>query len=115
MSYVPSDISKNNNAQPEHIKSIALYLKRNLITENYNNKEEYYSDKFPNFKSRYPTLYEMACGNNIDIGDFNRILTMMTTQLSNNSDDYTRSSQVGQVLYNRYVKDKEQFMKKKDE
>lgn len=114
MSYTPSDIVKHVDAQPEQIKTIALYLKRNLITENYTTKEEYYSDKYPNFKARYPSLYEMSCGDSINIGDFNRILTMMTNQLSNTSDDYTRSSQVGQALYNRYVKDKEQFMKKKD-
>jgi hypothetical protein len=114
MSYQPSDVSKNDShINPDQIKTIALYIKRNLIKEQYTTKEEYYSSIFPNFKSRYPSLYEMSCGNNVNIGEFNNILTMMTNQLSNTHDDYTRSSHVGQVLYNRFVKDKEKDMERK--
>jgi len=114
MSYKPKDINKYQDVHPEQIKSIALYIKRTLIKEPYETKEDYYKEDFANFKEKFPTLYEKACDNSVDVGDFARIISMMTAQLSNTDDDYTRSATVGQVLYNRFIKDKEQFMKRKD-
>lgn len=113
------DIPHIVDTPPQQIKDIAMYIKRNVILEDYTTKEEYYQDKFPRFKKKYPSLYELACSNMIDIGEFNRMLSIIITKFQNqvdgNIDPQTNSKQIGQILYDKYIKDKEKLMVKKED
>lgn len=113
------DIPHIVDATPQQIKDIAMYIKRNVILEDYTTKEEYYENKFPRFKKKYPSLYDLSCSNAMEMGEFNRMLSIIITKFQNqvdgNIDPQTNSKQMGQILYDKYVKDKEQFMVKKED
>jgi len=118
MSNQPKDIPSIIDASPQLIKDIALYIKRNFITEDYIDKDTYYEKIYPRFKKKYPTLYDLSCSNAIEIGEFNKMLSIIITKFQQQQDgvlDKQKSSeQVGIALFNQYVKTKEHLMKKTD-
>lgn len=72
-----------------------------IIKSNVENKEEYFSDKYPVFKQKYPVLYKKICTEpNFDIKN----LEYMVGVLESNKNNHDQDVQVGQMLFDKYVK-----------
>ncbi len=70
-------------------------------------KQEFYKAKFPNFASRYPLLLEMCC-DNADKSMVKARLEWMFSEMEliskGEKTNYEASSNVGNVLFDEYVK-----------
>lgn len=66
----------------QQVYDLAMYMKSIAI----GNKEEYFANKFPNFKERCPQLYTKACDNAFEMSRFRSDMNLMLTQWKNYRD-----------------------------
>lgn len=70
------------------------------------NKEEYFSQQYANFKSKYPMLYKMACSpEKLDMNNLKFMVSVITTMKETNMSQFDASARVGQMLYDKYIQD----------
>jgi len=67
-------------------------------------KKKYYQRKFPEFAERYNALFEMACRPNFDMPRLRYMLAMRSRIQSQSLTVEQASAQVGQAMFNHYVK-----------
>jgi hypothetical protein len=53
----------------------------------------------------YPTLFEKACRNELDQRTFDIMMLMLQKMENKEATDFEASACVGQMLYDKYVKD----------
>lgn len=83
-------------------ESIRRIIKR--ITEStVENKEEYFGQMYPNFKEKYPVLFQKVCDGDLDINNLNYMLGLLEKIENENLSQFDASANVGQMLYARYV------------
>lgn len=86
---------------PEHIYKIVNYI-RNSTHED---KEKFFEEKYSTFKTKYPQLYKMACNDkDFDMANLNYMLNILSSVHKKSSND--ADVLVGQMLFDKYVKDK---------
>lgn len=62
---------------------------------------------YPEFKERYPFLFDMVCSDDFDMGRFHWMMALKDrVEKQKNMTHEQASIQVGQALYDVYVKDK---------
>jgi hypothetical protein len=64
--------------------------------------------KYPDFVDRYPVLFKMACEPNFDVGRFKYMIGLRDDVLSRKTTLEDASKEVGQKMFDVYVKDKVQ-------
>lgn len=85
----------------EQIRKIVMYIQNSEVE----NKEEVFGKKYQVFKKNYPILFDMACRpEKIDEKMFNMMLYMLNQMENKNLSQFDASANVGQVLYDKYVK-----------
>jgi hypothetical protein len=67
-------------------------------------KDAHFSNKYPNFKKSYPTLFEMCCADHFDVKKMDFMIRMLKGVEENKVTQHNASVCVGQVLYDEYVK-----------
>jgi hypothetical protein len=68
------------------------------------NKAVYFENKYSNFKKKYPKLYDMACNQpNMDMKNFEFMLSMLSKMQSSDISQYDASAEVGQFMYDKYI------------
>lgn len=96
-----------NSAQREMITRIV----KNILESDEANKEEVFGVKYPNFKDKYPVLFQCACDGKLDMNNLNFMLSVLGRMDQEGVSQYDASAEVGQMLYTKYVepmvKDKE--------
>lgn len=85
----------------EQIKKIVYYIQKSDQSD----KETVFSEKYKTFKKMYPTLFEKACRNELDDRTFNMMMFMLEKMENKEATDFEASASVGQMLYDKYVKD----------
>ncbi len=81
----------------EEIMKIAEYIRGSDVE----NKEEFFAEKYPVFKAKYPVLFKQLCTDpDFDMNN----LKYMLNVLSNKKDAYSADVFVGQMLFDKYVK-----------
>jgi hypothetical protein len=87
----------------EQIIKIATYIRQSTVP----NKEEYFAEKFKTFKAKYPHLYSQLCTEeNFDMNNLQFMLAMMQKVQNKEKDNYGADVVVGQMLYDKYLKEK---------
>lgn len=69
-----------------------------------NNKHEFFENKYPEFKKRYPGLFDMVCAGKLKSANLEFMLAMLTKMDKEKMTQYDASAQVGTMLYEEYVK-----------
>lgn len=68
------------------------------------NKQEYFANKYANFKAKYPMLYALACKDeHVDTNTLQFMLNMLEQMNSSSITQYDASANVGQMLYDKYI------------
>lgn len=62
--------------------------------------------KYPDFASRYPFLFDMVCQDDFDMNRFKYMLEMREKVTARNMSHYDASKEIGQKMFDIYVKDK---------
>lgn len=62
--------------------------------------------KYPDFASRYPFLFDMVCQDDFDMDRFKYMLDMRAMVNAHNMSHYDASKEIGQKMFDIYVKDK---------
>lgn len=70
------------------------------------NKDVYFQAIYANFKKKYPSLYEMACRDNLDMSMLKFMLDMMEKVNKNETSQHEASVEVGKKLFNEYIESK---------
>lgn len=87
------------------IKDI-INISNKIRLSDVNNKEDYFSNIYPEFKKKYPILFEMSCKKDIDMTLYNYI-TDMALKVDNKELTLEESSvEVGKSLFEKYVSPK---------
>lgn len=94
----------------ETIISIINIIQKSKV----NNKDEYYSNEYSDFKKKYPVLFKMACEEKLDFNTLNTMLNMLDRMKNNNISQYDASAEIGTLLFSKYVEPLVPVMKKKD-
>lgn len=83
-----------------------LSIVREIVTSNGTTKEKMktFSKSHPSFAERYPALLEMACAPNFDMQRLEYMLNLRGQIQSKARTVEDASIEVGQVLFNEYVK-----------
>lgn len=86
----------------DDILSIATEIKqsRGSVTK----KTETYKTKYPEFADKYPSLFAMCCDDKSDINHLHFMIDMLRKIQENAMTEHVASANVGQVLYDDYVK-----------
>jgi activator of HSP90 ATPase len=84
----------------EKIKAIVTAI-RNTNVEN---KQQYFEDKYANFKKKYPKLFDMACSTEqMEISNLDFMLSMLSKMKDDSLTQHDASVQVGQFMYDKYI------------
>jgi hypothetical protein len=67
------------------------------------NKESYFGEKYPTFKSKYPNLFRLSCEGKIDNSNLSFMLAMLSKMENRELNQYDASAEVGQMLFSKYV------------
>lgn len=84
---------------PATISSIAQTINSSKIQ----NKREIFSKEFPEFVRLYPTLFSVCCSGT-DINHLNMMIELLQHVNSNKMTTHVASVEVGQKLYDSFVK-----------
>ena len=74
-----------------------------ITTSSIKNKETHFSDEYPDFKKKYPGLFEMACNNRLNHQNLDFMLSMLQKMENEKMTQYDASAQVGTMLFQKYV------------
>jgi hypothetical protein len=79
------------------IKSIIQDIKSSKIK----NKEAYFANKYEDFKTKYPLLYEKACDDKFDIRNIDMMLKMLESIQTNEQSQFDASAKnrINRLLY----------------
>lgn len=77
-------------------------------------RERTAAKRYPEFRERYPFLFDMVCGESFDHGRFQYMMNLKATVDRSQMTQEQASIKIGQDLYNVYVRDKVPDIKKKD-
>lgn len=77
-----------------------------IQSERKNNKEDYYSKKYPEFKDKYENLFRVVCTRKIDNEMLTKMLNLKDSIDKKEIDQFSASANVGQDLYDKYIKHK---------
>lgn len=61
---------------------------------------------YPEFKERYPFLFDMVCSDDFDMARFQWMMQLKDRVENNRVTHEKASVEVGQVLFDKYIKDK---------
>lgn len=74
-------------------------------------KIDLYSKKYPEFAENYPHLFHLACEPKFDMAQLNYMLALRDSINNNERTFEDASKEVGEVMFDKYIKDKVQNMK----
>jgi hypothetical protein len=84
----------------EKIKAIVIAI-RNTNVEN---KQQYFEDKYANFKKKYPKLFDMACSTEtMELSNLDFMLSMLSKMKDESMTQHDASVHVGQFMYDKYI------------
>jgi hypothetical protein len=84
----------------EAIYKIVKFIQNSPIK----NKDQVFGDKYLNFKTQYPVLFEVACKDEkIDDNMLQMMLNMVSKIKREEITQFDASASVSQVLYDKYV------------
>ena len=69
-------------------------------------KKKYIQRKYPIFAEHYPTLLELSISKNFDMKRLEYMLKLKDSVDNQTISQHDASAHVGQILYDKYVKDK---------
>lgn len=96
------EVNMSNSLSSDNIMAIVKSIQDASVQD----KDTYFSNKYANFKSRYPILYGLACKKEkIDTATLQYMLNMLGQMESNSLSQYDASANVGQMLYDKYIHD----------
>ena len=81
------------------IRSIVTEIQKSKIKD----KESYFKQLYPDFVTKYPTMFQMACTSKIDVANLEFMLDMLEKMNKNEQTQYDASAAVGQMLFDKYV------------
>lgn len=84
------------------IKHIALEINDSPLP--IEKRDAVYSHKYAEFKETYPTLFKMACARAVNATLLDSLLEQLNGIKTNNQSQHEASVQVGQVLFEKFVK-----------
>lgn len=85
--------------EPNTIKDIAHTINNSKIE----NKKEIFCKEFPEFYKLYPTLFSVCCSGT-DMNHLNMMIELLQHVNSNKMTTHVASVEVGQKLYDSFVK-----------
>ena len=89
------------NIDVEHVLDIANTIRQSTIA----NKEDYFANRYQVFKQKFPQLYKKICNEeSFDMGNLEFMLNMLQNIQTQKQDTYNAEVQVGQMLFDKYVK-----------
>ena len=89
------------DSNPDEIMRISKEIFESTVSAD--DKESVYSQKYAEFKQRYPKLFEMCCNPKCDIKHLEYMIEMMKV-VRNRESSYKKASEaVGQHFVNAYV------------
>lgn len=68
------------------------------------NKEEFFGEKYPDFKTANPVMFQVAVEGKMDLSRLNYMINMIDQIKNSQMTQDEASIEVGQVLYKEYVK-----------
>ena len=102
-----SDMSgEDEDMSNEYIMAIVEQITASVGT--LKQKQERFGREYPTFQKRMPMLFDMACEPNFDMNRLRYMLSLRTKVRENKTSIDAASKEVGQKLFNIYVKDKVQ-------
>jgi len=63
------------------------------------NKEEFFGEKYPDFKTTNPVMFQVACENKMDLNRLNYMINMIDQIKNSQITQDEASVDVGQMLY----------------
>jgi hypothetical protein len=78
------------------------------------NKEEYFGEKYPDFKTTNPVMFQVACEGKMNLSRLNYMINMIDQIKNSQITQDEASVDVGQMLYKEYVEPKVSKMKFKE-
>jgi hypothetical protein len=88
-----------NEQERDDIRQIIHKISSSSVT----NKESYFSEKYPEFKKKYPGLFEMTCNQKLNKMNLEFMLSMLEKMETEKMTQYDASAQVGTMLFQKYV------------
>ena len=86
---------------PDEIMEIARIIKKSKLT----NKKQVFSVEYKDFAQRYPILFDMCCtDNDQDLEQLQFMIKMLKNVQDNKMTRHVASTQVGQKLFDSFVK-----------
>ena len=76
---------------------------KNIQDSDETQKEEVFAKKYPNFKEKYPVLFQCACDGRLDMNNLEYMLNILGKMDREGVSQYNASAEVGQMLYTKYV------------
>lgn len=101
--------------EPEKLESREIIEIVNEISKgagNQKDKQRQFRKKYPVFAEGYPVLFEMATRNDFDMARFQYMMNLRDSIDNHGISQYDASAKVGKMLYDTYVKDKIDGIKK---
>lgn len=86
--------------EADSIMSIAKEIKMSTRSD----KMTYFSPKYPEFVEKYPMLFQMCCEDKHDFAQLEYMIGMLKNIQQNKMTETIASANVGQKLYDVYVK-----------
>jgi len=77
-------------------------------------KEGYFGEKYPDFKTANPVMFQVVCEGKMDLNRLNYMMSMLDQIKSSKITQDDASVEVGQMLYKEYVEPKVSKMKFKE-
>jgi hypothetical protein len=76
-----------------------------ILNSKINNKEKevYYGEKYPDFKTLNPVMFEMSCAGTMDMSKFDYMAKLLGQIQKAEISQYDASADVGQMLFKEFV------------
>lgn len=100
---------KRSEPEPEQLSNEEIIQIVSEISQDSGSQKDklrVYRKKFPEFADKYPVLFEMSTQDNFDLQRLKLMLSLRNRIENSTLTQHDASAQVGQVLYDAYVKDK---------
>lgn len=84
-------------------REMILRIVKEITSSTVENKEEYFAEKYENFKTKYPVLYDVACRPGIDMANLEYMINLLGKMHDHRLSQHDASVNVGQMLYDKYI------------
>ena len=84
-------------------KSEIIEIINDIQSSTASNKEEYFQDKYKDFKSKYSNLYTMTCQGKMDMKMLEYMLDMMEKINNKQTTQHEADIVIGQEIFNKFV------------